>query len=543
MTSHLGTSTCSAAAGHAIRRIVATMTPGLDVTTVDGVVRGRRVGDLLAWRGIPYAAPPVGPLRLRAPQPVEPWTGVRDATAFGNAAPQHRMGTALRPGKYQPMSEDCLTLNVLAPAAPSSTPRPVMVFVHGGAFTMGTTALGIYHGDRLVRRGDVVFVSVNYRLGSLGYLDFSEFSTPARPFDANLGLRDQVAALEWVQRNIAAFGGDPENVTLFGESAGATSVTTLMATPAARGLFARAIAQSSAPVLVNDALRARRWAREFVSLLGSNADDPAAAARALDDATSAELGKAGHRLGAKVLAETPGLHPFGPTVDGDFLPVAPLQAFTDGTAHRVPLIIGTNAREGTLFPKFLDGLPTDEARIDAMFELTDPEARARVVGAYAGYPDPAAAIDLGGDLTFWRPSVQIAEAHSVHAPTYSYRFDFAPRLMHWLDLGATHAFEMFAVFGYGDSAAGRALTAPGGRRGLRVVTDRVQEHWISFACNGIPAPWWPRYDTDMRRTLILDVPTRIERDPGRERRLAWADYHGYLDEDRDRHPAEPEHRA
>ncbi|QBJ97499.1 carboxylesterase/lipase family protein [Rhodococcus sp. ABRD24] len=512
------------------------MTPSLEVSTTDGVVRGRRLGDLLAWRGIPYAAPPVGPLRLRAPQPVQPWTGTRDAIDFGNAAPQHRAGTALRPGKYQPTSEDCLTLNVLAPAAMASAPRPVMVFIHGGAFTIGTTALGLYRGDRLVRRGDVVFVSLNYRLGSLGYLDFSEFSTPDRIFESNLGLRDQVAALQWVHRNITAFGGDPDNITLFGESAGGTSVTTLMATPAARGLFARAIAESPAPGLVNDAQRATQWAREFVALLGA---DPSDATRALHAATPAELGKAGNRLSAKVLAETPGLHPFGPVVDGDLLPTQPGTAFATGTAHRVPLIIGTNAREGTLFPKVLDGLPTNAKRIDTMFELTDPDSRARVIAAYPGYPGPLAAVDLGGDLTFWKPSVEIADAHAAHAPTYSYRFDFTPRLMHWLGLGATHGFEMFAVFGYGNSPVGRALTGPGGRRGLRFVTERMQENWINFARNGVPTPSWPRYDPEHRRTLIFDKPTRVERDPGRERRLAWAGYRGYLDGN----PAEREHRA
>ncbi|QCQ90031.1 carboxylesterase/lipase family protein [Rhodococcus sp. SGAir0479] len=503
------------------------MTSRLDVTTADGVVRGRRLGDLLTWRGIPFAAAPVGPLRLRAPQPVEPWTGVRDATEFGAAAPQPRMGTALRPGKYQPISEDCLTLNVVAPATASTKPRPVMVFVHGGAFVIGTTAMGLYRGDRLVRRGDIVYVSVNYRLGALGFLDFREFSTADRPFDANLGLRDQVAALEWVQRNIAAFGGDPGNVTVFGESAGGTSVTTLMATPTAQGLFARAIAESAAPVLVNEAQRARESARQFLDLLGA---DRGEASRALDLATPAELGRAARRLSAKTLADTPGLHPFGPVVDGDFLPTAPLQAFTDGTAHPMPMIIGTNAREGALFPRLMDGLPTDAARIDAMFALTDPDARERILAAYPGYPAPAAAIALGGDLTFWKPSIDIADAHSAHAATYSYRFDYAPRLMHWLGLGATHALEMIAVFGYGDSAVGRALTAPGGRSGLRAVTDRMQENWIAFARNGVPEPWWPRYDAQHRRTLIFDAPARVERDPGRDRRLAWADYRGYVGE-------------
>ena len=239
------------------------------VTTADGTLRGRRVGKLRAWRGIPYARPPVGTLRLTRPQPVTPWTGERDATRFGDASVQHKKGLLLAPGKYQPSSEDCLTLNVLAPANTGNTPRPVMVFIHGGANTIGTSATGLYSGVSLVERGDVVYVSINYRLGALGYLDFTPFSTSERVFDSNLGLRDQVAALRWVQRNIAAFGGDPEKVTIFGESAGATAVTTLMATPAAKGLFAGAIAESSAPDLVSSTQRSHAWGARFVEILNS----------------------------------------------------------------------------------------------------------------------------------------------------------------------------------------------------------------------------------------------------------------------------------
>ncbi len=235
------------------------------VTYADGTVRGRRLADLLSWRGIPYAAPPVGPLRLRAPRPVSPWAGVRDALSFGPPAPQRR-----RRG-----SEDCLTLNILRQAEPSTAPRPVMVYIHGGAHTSGTSAAPMYSGASLVRRGDVVFVSLGYRLGALGYLDFREFSTPENTFDVNLGLRDQIAALEWVQRNIAAFGGDPTNVTLFGESAGADAVVTLMCTPAARGLFARAIAQSPPPATSNGTELAGLWAREFLDLAGVSRADAA----------------------------------------------------------------------------------------------------------------------------------------------------------------------------------------------------------------------------------------------------------------------------
>ncbi|MBO0853554.1 MAG: carboxylesterase family protein, partial [Nocardia sp.] len=196
----------------------------LDITTADGVVRGIRRRRILQWRSIPYAAPPVGDLRFRAPQPVTPWSGVRMATEYGNAAMQTRDGARIGPGNPQATSEDCLTLNISAPAERAKEPRPVMVFIHGGGYVFGTSALRLYSGARLALRGDVVVVTLNYRLGGFGYVDFGEFSTPTRKFDSNLGLRDQVAALEWVRRNIAAFGGDPGNVTIFGESAGAHAV-------------------------------------------------------------------------------------------------------------------------------------------------------------------------------------------------------------------------------------------------------------------------------------------------------------------------------
>ncbi|APE08021.1 MULTISPECIES: carboxylesterase/lipase family protein [unclassified Rhodococcus (in: high G+C Gram-positive bacteria)] len=501
------------------------MTPETHVTFADGTVRGTRLGDLLAWRGIPYAAPPVGPLRLRAPQPVEPWTGVRDATQFGNAAPQRpryaetgRRGVRVRP------DEDCLTLNVLAPAGRVHAPRPVMVFIHGGAFTLGTSALSVYGGESLVRRGDVVYVSINYRLGALGYLDFGSFSTDSVRFDSNLGLRDQVAALEWVQRNIAAFGGDPDNVTIFGESAGGTSVTTLLATPAARGLFSAAIAQSPAPNLVVTSDRSAEWGRKFVELLGA---DPDTAAQALLDTSPVELGRVGSRLGAQVLRATPGLHPFGPVVDGDFVPLQPLEAYETGAAHPVPLVLGTNDREGALFPKFLDALPTNPRRIDALFAATDPEAKDRITGIYPGYPDERAAIDLGGDLTFWYPSVQFAQAHSRFAPTFMYRFDLAPRVLRWTGFDATHAVELLAVFDQTDEPLGRALTALGGRRGLRTAAGAMQRQWLNVARHGEPLPSWPPYDEKDRATVIFDEVTRIEHDPRRERRLAWEGYRGY----------------
>jgi para-nitrobenzyl esterase len=502
------------------------------VQTSDGPVRGRRMGGLLAFLGLPYAAPPVGELRFRAPQPATPWEAPRDATEFGHAAIQPPMFTRTGVRTFHPISEDALTLNVITPGLEAA--RPVMVFIHGGAYSSGLSASPIYRGDRLAARGDIVFVSINYRLGPLGYLDFSEYSTPTRVFDGNLGLRDQVAALEWVRRNISQFGGDPAAVTIFGESAGGDSVTTLMATPAAKGLFARSISESSPPSLVNTAARARRYAREVLTQLDI---DPSDAAERLPLADADRMSRAGGVVAARIARRYPGLGLYGPTIDGDFLPRPPIDVFRDGQAHRVPLIIGTNADEGTLFPRMLDVLPTTPSRIEQMFAATDPSAMARVVATYDGYPDAAACVQIGGDITFWWPSVEIASYHAAFAPTFMYRFDYAPKLMHLMGFGATHTSELFAVFGKGANpaaAAGpgpdlaRAFTIAGGRRGLDAVTDSIQRQWLHFAEHAAPTAAWPAYEPNRRATFIFDEVSRVEDDPHGERRRAWTGYRGYL---------------
>ena len=480
----------------------------LEVRTTAGIVHGAREGDLLTWRGIPYAAAPVGDLRLRAPQPPEPWTGVRDATAFGPQAPQQVRGPArLQP----PMSEDCLTVNVVAPALGSPERRPVMVFLHGGGYTIGTSRTGIYGGQVLARRGDLVYVSFNYRLGALGYLDFSSFGTPERPVDANLGLRDMVAALAWVRDNVAAFGGDPDNVTIFGESAGGNAVTTLMATPSAAGLFAAAIAESPAPCSIVTSADAAVAAKRVVDALGGPERLFTAPAQELVAAADGEIMSA--------VDTAPGTRTAAPVVDGEVLPEHPLDVFEAGRAHRVPLVIGTNDREGALFPRVWDIIATTPARIDGMFARTDPSARDRVVAAYPGYPSADAAVDLGGDSIFWWPATLFAQAHARVAPTWVYRYDYAPRLLRVLRFGATHATELPVVFGYGLGVLG----ALGGRRTLRALSDRVQAHWLSVARTGAPLPSWPAYG-DARLTLVLDEVDRVEADSRRERRLAWRGY-------------------
>ncbi|MDT0310049.1 carboxylesterase/lipase family protein [Streptomyces sp. DSM 44917] len=493
-----------------------------EAATAEGVVRGRWWRGLRAWRGIPYAAPPTGALRFRAPEPVTPWAGVREAAAFGPAAPQRRVRRA---------AEDCLTLNVLAPAAEAARPRPVLVFVHGGGYTGGSSAQPLYGGERLVREGDLVYVSINYRLGALGYFDFREFSTPGAPFEDNPGLRDQLAALEWVRRNIAAFGGDPDRVTLAGQSAGGNAVTTLMCVPRARGLFHRALAQSPPAASAYGVERAQGWARQFLRILGRDLGDeavarcePTAAARALREAPAGALVAAAHELTTRNVDAEPGSRATAPVFGTGLLPAHPLDAFAAGATHPVPLLIGTTAAEGRLFPLVFDVIPTSRARIEGMFAATGADVRDRILAAYPGWPGRRAAVELGGDVVFWEPALRCAEGHARHSPVFVYRYDFAPRLLRLAGLGATHGTELLAVFGAADTPAGRAATALGGRAALRAVTRDVQRHWSAFAREGHPGPEWPAYAPPARNVLVIDARPRLAHDPGASRRAAWGDY-------------------
>jgi para-nitrobenzyl esterase len=505
------------------------MTGALELELTDGVIRGVVRRGLPMWRGIPYAAPPTGERRFRAPGPVVPWRGIRDAAEFGAIAPQDRNGQ-FRVRTSAPMSEDCLTLNVIAPERPVEG-APVMVFIHGGAYSVGSAREIRRQGEGLVRQGGVVFVNLNYRLGALGWLDLSSFSTPEHPIDANLGLRDQIAALTWVRDNVAAFGGDPDRVTLFGESAGGNAVTTLMTVPSARGLFARAIAQSAPSNAIYPPEVTAVWAAEFLELLSERVDDFAIestsredAATLLTTASTDALVRATTELQLLMPDRFPGTVALCPVIDGELVPERPLDAFKAGRAHPIPLIIGTNDREGSLFRGRLDILATTPSRIRAIFARTPKRSRRALKAQYPGLPAPRAAADFGGDFAFWYPSVKVAERHARFAPVSMYRFDIAPRLLRVMGFDATHGLELFALFDRMNGVFGRGLGALGGRRAFRRAGTRMQAHWLAFARGESLAPQWPRYTRRRRRTLIIDRVDRIERDPRAERRLAWQDF-------------------
>jgi para-nitrobenzyl esterase len=489
------------------------MVDDLEIATAGGTVRGIRNGEVREWRGIPFAAPPVGDLRFRAPRPAHPWTDVRDASEFGPVPPQDRKGPFSGAGPKTPRSEDCLTLNIAAPAKPS-TALPVMVYLHGGAYSVGSPRDTAFRGINFARRG-VVHVTFNYRLNALGYLDFSEFGA-----DNNLGLRDQVAALEWVRNNIAAFGGDPANVTVYGESSGANAVTTLLALPAARGLFARAIAQSPPSNAVYRPELTRAWAREFMEILGVS---PGHEAEVLRSADAADLVTAARILFQRVPDEYPGDLPFSPVIDGDYLPEHPVEALLAGRGHPVPLIIGSNDREGSVFfgKRFI--LATSPARIDGLLSGSSADAAQRLRETYR-LPRRRGRLDFGGDFAFWLPTYQIAAGHATIAPTWMYRLDYAPPLLRLLGIDSTHGADLLTVFDRARTPVARLTTLLGGGSALAAVSRRMQDYWLHFATDGSVDATWPQHDAVTRATLIFDHPDRVEDDSRSERRRAWDEF-------------------
>jgi para-nitrobenzyl esterase len=347
-----------------------------------------------------------------------------------------------------------------------------------------------------------------------------EFGGLGVGFENNLCLRDQIAALAWVQDNIAAFGGDSDRVTVFGESAGATSVLALLASPAAGGLFARAIAQSPALPLIADRETRAEQAQRFLRRLGVSAAE-------LKELPQRALRRAAGQLQLASVATTPTLA-HGLTYGLDLLPRHPIEAARAGTAARVPLIIGTNRNEASMFARDKPPmLPTTPAKIDDFFARLAPHARARVLAAYPGYPGRRALEAVGADAMFVAPAWAFADAYSAHAPTHVYRFDYTPWSLRALGLGAAHGSEIVHIQHSYGSHLGRRLH-PLGRWLPPAVGRRMQRSWLDFATKGWAdgQAWsddWPRYDSRRRATRIIrSASDVIVDDPDAARRCAWA---------------------
>jgi para-nitrobenzyl esterase len=482
--------------------------------TALGDLRGAVEGGVAVWRGVSYAQQPVGDRRFAAPAPLSPWTGVRDALEHGPLPPQSRSMVAGDRNDPKIRDEAWLTVTVWSPDVSASL--PVMVWIPGGAFLNGAGQLQLYDGSRLAANGDVVVVNVTYRVGVFGGFELGDLG---EGFDDNLGLRDQIAALAWVRENISAFGGDAGRVTVFGESAGATSVLALLASPAAGGLFCRAIAQSPALPLIADRDTRAEQAQRFLGQLGVTAGE-------LKGLPQRELRRAAGQLQLTSVASSPTLA-HGLTHGVDLLPRHPIEAARAGAIARVPLIIGTNRREAALFARDKPPmLPTTREAVDRFFSRLAPDARARVMAAYPGYPRRRTLETIGADAMFVAPTWAFADAYCEHAPTYMYRFDHTPATLRLTGLGAVHGSEIVHILHTYGSHLGRRLH-PLGKWWTPAVGRRLQKAWLDFASAagdgarpGVAD--WPRYDSARRATRIIrSGRDHIADDPDGQRRLPW----------------------
>jgi para-nitrobenzyl esterase len=499
-----------------------------------GKIRGAREDDLCVFRGVPYADPPVGTRRFAAPRSPAPWPGVLEARSFGAQAPQNPgMLTRLLGSDTPPAAESCLSLNIWTPALDQGK-RPVMVWIHGGSFTSGTAGSPIFDGSSLARRGDVVVVSLNYRLGALGFLALPCFEEEEGVF-GNLGLLDQITALEWVKEQISRFGGDPECVTVFGESAGAMSAGALLATPRARGLFRRAVLQSGAAENVSSREEAARVSSCFLGELGLGGAD----AERVRSLPVADLLAAQQRTVAKMWRSVSGLT-FQPVVDGGVIPAPPLDRIRSGCAADVSLLVGSNRDEYKLWSVAdRKARELDEAALLRRCQRNIPgrgeEGTPRAESAIETYTrarrgrsslDPFELwIAIETDRLFRVPALRLAESQYRHQrQTYAYLFTWASPAMEGA-LGSCHALEIPFVFGTFDypGVSAFAGTGPAAER----LSRAIQDAWLAFARHGDPShPGlgdWPPYDPRSRPTQLLGPECELVSAPFEEERRFWDD--------------------
>src|SRR5579871_1761250 len=464
------------------------------VAVTGGKIQGSVLSPGAAFKGIPFAAPPVGDLRWREPKPVKPWPGVRDAAQFGSRCMQNGAG----------VSEDCLYLNVWTPEWPSKSLKPVMLWIHGGGNFAGASSDAIFDGERLARRG-VVLVSANYRLGVFGFFAHPELTAESTHHaSGNYGLMDQVLALKWVHDNIARFGGDPRNVTIFGESAGSLDINVLLTSPLARGLFARLIGESG-PVVAPPSLA--EGEKKGLTVASNLKADSLKALRALP---AEELQKATGQ-GLSFLGPL-----LGVVVDGWVLPKPPFQVFETGKEDRVDLLLGTNARELTrpFFP--VAGL--NEGIASQFGPLTSRALD--IYGVKDGkepQPDPV----FGSAMAQWATDSQfrcgtVAQLiWHARASNTAYQFQFSRVPLGREAVGAAHGSELAYVFGT-LAIAGRAANAPKYDSVDETVSDQMQQYWTNFAKTGNPnggsLPQWPKFDPTARAYIDLTANGPVARE-------------------------------
>ena len=500
------------------------------VETQHGKVEGTAGDGALAFKGIPFAAPPVGRLRWRVPQPPAAWPGVRQAKDWGRQAWQPAVEDAgmlsfvfnARNAAYR--DEDCLQLNVFTPGTKGAG-RPVLVWIHGGGFAGGTGGTPVYDGSALARRGDVVVVTINYRVGAFGFLHLDEPTGGRIPATGNEGLLDQVQALRWVRDNVAAFGGDADNVTVFGESAGAMSVAALLAVAPAKGLFHRAILISGAASAAQPLSRAAEVAEGLLGKLGLSPKDDADKLLALDPAVLTKAAQGYKAAGGGMT--------FQPCIDGAVLAELPLAAVRNGAADGTPVLVGTQrdewrgfARANPLTANLDEGGLLAEVAKNVQDPRTLIDGYRRIRGSRGAATDPVslfAAIETHRKMRM--PAIQLAESLAERGQA-AYHYIFAGESP-WDGgaLGSPHAIIIGFVFGthaFSDESA--AFFGKG--EAADALSNHLQDALVALATTGCPRTealaGWQAYDSATRSTAVFGHPVAVASAPYEEERLLWA---------------------
>jgi para-nitrobenzyl esterase len=493
-------------------------TPVIVVTT-DGPVVGLQAERVQSFRGIPYAAAPINELRFRPAVSPAKWTHPRDARVSGAACPQVLDLDDPAEDGDQNMSEDCLTVNVWTPGADTKA-RPVMVFIHGGALEEGSAEDSWYDGGALAERGDVVVISLQYRLGAFGFLELADVGGTRFADSGNLGLLDQIEALRWVQRNAGRFGGDPHNVTLFGESAGGASIHGLLAIPAARDLFQKAIIESGDPGQFLSNKEANTITSKFMALAHVTT------VKELQRLSVEDMLRAQSDLFTKGY----GLATFGMVEDGRTFDRTPIEAVTANPSLSKPLLIGTNSEEMRYWTA-MDASPIDkppESVLNARLLHAFGPGAEHLLSVYAndGNSYSEAVTQLLGDVVFRMPSIRLAELNADRQPTFVYLFTYRSLTKGptGLEYGSMHGLELAFVFRV-DSSMGYSYVGPKGS--WTHLSDQMTDAWTRFARNGDPngagLPTWPRYGAEQHATMEFGVRTDVVLDPYGAERRAWHD--------------------
>jgi para-nitrobenzyl esterase len=476
------------------------------VSTAEGMVRGKPAtgAEACTWKGIPYAAPPVGDLRFRATQPAKAHQGVLDAYEFGPACPQKSSGFS--GGEVSSFNEDCLTLNIWSPEKPGK--YPVMVWIHGGAFSMGASSFGLYDGARLTGLKDVVVVSINYRLGALGFLSLPELAEEdPHASTGNYGLLDQIQALKWVQQNISKFGGDPGNVTIFGQSAGGMSVCSLLVSPLAKGLFQKAIPMSGACDFIPQKEEGYEFGKKMAEKAGCKDKDLLACLR--KKPADAFLPKS---VVSDFLTGFTSGAGFVPKFDGYVFTCQPLECIQQGNYNQVPVMMGFTRDEIKLFTSaipFMDLLSRSLVKKVLRMMTGDAGDGFLKFYSFADYQHPGDLLNAAGTDYFSAAGFADVEALSKRTPVYYYRFD-------WDDIkdpkkyGAFHGLDIPFVFGNDnpDSKLVRKVRAKDTNPANIPLYKQIMSYYTDFAKTGDPngpgLPAWPKYSVDKKERLYLD---------------------------------------